>query len=215
MIEIESYEPYHIGIKLTSPLALPAFRKRIIGAMTKDSDFKDTSDNDFDATLPNEVIAKLDDVKIEFNYQSLALNTVGDDPAKTSSTFKKLVSLLQSLDYELDNTLVVFYEVLSNIIIKINEDSLNMLTKSVNCNLDGFRELNPNVNVSVLKIDLVDKESRKESMELTVGTNPVRSKTSMIVGLKYRHTSNEKILEFNDKIKERVTVLLNSFGEKK
>ena len=104
---------------------------------------------------------------------------------------------------------------LSNIIIKIDEDSLNMLTKSVNCNLDGFRELNPNVNVSTLKIDLVDKESGIESMSLTVGSNPVRSKTSMLVGLKYRHKSNEKISQFNDKIENRVISLLNSFGEKK
>lgn len=215
-MEIETYEPYHIGIKLTSPLTLSAFRKRIVDAMAKNSDFTDITTSDFDPNYQNELIAKFEDVRIEFNYVSLALNTVGDSPNKTSVAFRKLLDLLVDLDYELDNTLVVFYEIISNIIIKINQDSSNMLTKSVNCDLEGFRELNPNVNVSTLKIDLIDKEFGRESMALTIGSNPVRSKSSMLVGLRYKHTSNEKIFQFNEKIGERIIKLLNSLkdGEK-
>ena len=92
MIEIETYEPYHIGIKLTSPFQIPAFRNRIINAMNNDPDFTDISGDDFDPNSQNELLAKSDDVRIEFNYVSLALNTVGDNPSKTSIAFKKIIT---------------------------------------------------------------------------------------------------------------------------
>ena len=213
MLKIETYEPYHIGIKLTNALALPAFRKRIISALSEQTDFVVSGDT-FDGLSPNDVIAKINDVRIEINYQSQALNVIGDKPETTTTVFKKLLDILESLDYELEDTLVVFYEVLSNVLVSVDEDYSKVLTNSVSCNLDGFKELNPNVKVSTVKIDFVDKESGKESLDLVIGSNPVRPKTSMIFSFKYRTSKKEKTLDFSDKIEERVLTLLKSFGDK-
>jgi len=215
MLKIEAYEPFHIGIKLTSALSLPAFRKRVVAALSKVPDFTVISGDNFDITSPNDVIAKINGVRIEINYQSQAINVIGEEPKTTTLTFKKLLDILKSLDYELEDALVSFYEVLSNILVSVDENYSNVITNSVSCNLDGFKELNSNVKISNIKIDFTDKESGKESLDLVIGSNPVRPKTSVIVGLKYRHTNNEKVLDFNDKIEERVLTLLNSFGDKK
>jgi len=178
MLHIEAYAPYHIGIKLTNALALPAFRKRVISAMSQGSDFTSVSGDNIDMTSPNDIIAKINGVRIEINYQAQALNVIGDEPKTTTATFKKLLDILQSLDYELENALVVFYEVLSNILVSIDGDFSSRVTNSVSCDLSGFLELNPNVKVSTLKINFADKESGKEAMDLVIGSNPVRPKTS-------------------------------------
>lgn len=211
MINIETYEPYHIGIKLTSALSLPAFRKRIFSAISEQTDFVMSGDS-FDGLSQNDIIAKINDVRIEINYSSQALNVIGDKPEPTKVVFTKLLDILESLDYELENTLVAFYEVLANAIIRVDENYSNVLTNSISCNLDGFKELNPNVKISNLKIDFIDKESGKESLDLVIGSNPVRPKTSVLVGIKYRSTKKEKILDFSDKIEGRLLTLLNSFG---
>ena len=96
--------------------------------------------------------------------------------------------------------------------ISCDKNYSEILTNSVNCNLDGFKELNSNVRASTLKMDFVDKESGKELLDLVIASNPVRPKTSILVGLKYRHSKREKILDFSDKIEERLLTLLNSFG---
>ena len=213
MLKIETYEPYHIGIKLTNALALPAFRKRVISALSEQTDFV-VSVVAFDGLSPNDVIATINDVRIEINYQSQALNVIGDEPETTTTVFKKLLDILESLDYELDNTLVVFYEILSNVLVNVDEDYSKVLTNSVSCDLNGFKELNSNVKISTVKIDFVDKESGNEALDLVIGSNQVRPKTSMIVGIKYRTSDKVKTLDFCDKIEERVLTLLKSFGSK-
>lgn len=213
MMKIETYEPYHMGIKLTNALSLPAFRKRIISALSEQTDFVVSGDA-FDGLSPNDVIAKTNDVRIEINYQSQALNVIGDKPETTTTVFKKLLDILESLDYELENALVMFYEVLSNVLVNVDEDYSTVLTNAVNCNLDGFKELNPNVKISTVKIDFVDKEHGTDSLEMVISSNQVRPKTSMIVAIKYRTSKKEKTLKFSDKIEERILTLLKSFGSK-
>lgn len=213
MMEIETYEPYHIGIKLIAELDLPSFRKRLIREMADNSDFTVMVGDIFDNQLLSEIITNIEDVRIEINYVAHALNVIGDNPEKTTKIFKKVLELLKSLNYELDNSLAVIYEVRSTVLINVNEDYSTRLTNAVSCNLDGFKELNTNVNINAIKIEFKNNESGKDQMTLTISSNPVRPKSSALVIIRYVHSQNEKILEFNDKIETRVLALLKSFGE--
>ena len=65
-MNIESYEPFHIGIKLINTLSLPAFRKRLIEGM-KGNGFTVIANNELDVDNKKEIIAKNDNARIEFN----------------------------------------------------------------------------------------------------------------------------------------------------
>jgi len=212
-VNIEYYEPFHVGIKLINTISLPAFRKRLIDGMKKQG-FTVVANDEYDVNSKTEIIAKNDNAKIEFNYPLFALNTTGSVPQKVGEEFEKLVNLLTSLDYELENALVAFYDILSNVVIHLDEDSMKLINNSVNCNLEPWKEINPNVQISALKIDLLDLEYGKEQMTMTVGHNPVRPKSSLVLGFRYQQLEKDKVIEFCNKIDERVLNFISSFGGK-
>ena len=212
-MKIESYEPFHVGIKLINTISLPAFRKRLIEGMKKQG-FTVVANEEYDSDNKTETIAKNDNAKIEFNYPLFALNTVGSVPKKVADEFEKLVNLLTSLDYELENALVSFYDILSNVIIHSDEDAIKLINNSVKCSLEPWKEINPNVQISALKIDLSDLEYGKEQMTITVGHNPVRPKSSLVLGFRYQLIEKDKVIEFCNKIDERISNFISSFGDK-
>jgi len=180
----------------------------------KQHGFTVVANDEYNVSDKTEIIAKNDNTKIEFNYQLFALNTIGSVPKNVAKEFEKLVNLLSSLDYELENALVVFYDVQSNVIIHSDEDSIKLISDSVKCDLDPWKEMNSNVKISALKIDLVDIEYGKEQMTITVGNNPVRPKSSLVLGLKYQQLEKDKVIEFCNKIDDRILRFMSSFGDK-
>ena len=92
-MEILSYEPYHIGIKINTSMPIPLLRKKILPKLRTSEFVVDTPDQLASNVTPqNEVIAVDGKNRIELNYQLSALNTIGEDPTSTTNTFKKLLS---------------------------------------------------------------------------------------------------------------------------
>jgi len=211
-MEIESYDPYHIGIKLNNTILLPVFRQKLIKAM-KNLEMEVTAPDQMPSNVTTEIITTEGDTRIEFNYKGFALNTIGNDPKQTSQFFSKLLKVLTTIGYELDS-LAAFYEIVTNINIKSDINPTELINRTVNCNLESWKELGSDVNVNGLKIDLLDKEYGKEYMTILVGPNPVRPKSTLGINLRYQHLEDNKITEFSTKIEERVLKFVKSLGEK-
>ena len=212
-MNIESYEPFHVGIKLANTISLPAFRKRLLTGM-KQQGFTIVADDEYDADNKTETIAKNNNAKIEFNYPLFALNTVGSNPKQVAEEFEKLMKLLISLDYELENALVVFYDVFSNVVIHLDEDPAKLIDNSVKCNLDPWKEINSNAHIAALRIDVADLEYGKGQMTMTIGPNPVRPKTSLVLGFRSQQLEKDKVIEFCNKIDGRILTFISSLGGK-
>lgn len=210
-MEIESFDPYHIGIKLNPTLNLPSFRLKVLQAM-KDVGFNVVAQEQLNSNVQIEVLATDKDVRIEFNYQVFALNTIGIEPKSTAELFQKLINMLKTIGYEIQ-ALAPSFEILTNINVKTDNDPTKIINKSVNCNLESWKELNSNVNVTGLKVDLIDKEYGKEVLTVTVGPNPVRPSTTIILGIRYVQIEQEKIVDFSNKIEDRVLRFMKSFGD--
>lgn len=210
-MEIESFDPYHIGIKLNPTLNLPSFRLKILQAM-KDVGFNVVAQEQLDPNAKTEIIVTDGDIRIELNYQVFALNTIGIEPKSTAELFQKLINMLKTMGYEIQ-ALAPSFEILTNMNVKTDSDPTKIINKSVNCNLESWKELSSNVNVTGLKVDLIDNEYGKEALTITIGPNPVRPTTTTILGLRYLHIEEEKIVDFSNKIEDRVLRFMKSFGD--
>jgi len=210
-MKVESYDPYHIGIKLSN-INLPIFREKVIKTM-KSLDLHIIAKDEIPVNVPTEILAKDEETKIEINYTSTAINTIGNNPQQTNQLFSKLLKILTTIGYELD-ALVGFYEIATNINIKSDKDPRELVNTSVNCDLSSWNDIGSDLKADGIKFDYVDKETAKDSLSITVGPNPVRPKNYLLVNIRYQHIEDDKIIDFGSKIEDRVLSLVGSLGEK-
>jgi len=210
-MKIESFDPYHIGIKLNN-VNFQIFRQKIIKTM-KSLEMPISAKDEMPFNVPIEILTSDGETRIELNYSSLAINTIGNDPHKTNELFSKLTKVLTTIGYELDS-LVIFYEVQTNINIKLDTSPLELVSKSVSCNLESWKELHSGVSVNGIKIELVDNELGAQSLAIVVYPNPIRPKHYLLVSVRYQHIEDDKIIDFGNKIEKRVLNLIGSLGKK-
>lgn len=209
-MEIQSYEPYHIGIKLSSTMPVEVLRQKILPKLDSFG-FNEVAEEKKAQNISheNEVIAKDGANRIELNYPLTALNTVGTDPKNTTETFTKLLNVIKSLGYELKG-LTPSIDVVANVFVKTNKAPTILINNSVKCDLDPWKELNKNTNVNGLKIDLIDEEYGKESLRILVGPSSLSPTTQIVLSIRYVNIQTDPIIDFGMKLEDRVKRFVNS-----
>lgn len=212
-MEIQSYEPFHIGIKINPSMPIATLRKKLLPKLKESGFSVDTPDELAPNVTPqNEVIALDGKNRIELNYQLSSLNTVGEEPKSTTETFQKLLSLISKLGYEIKG-IATSIDVVTNVFIKTDKDPTELINSSVKCDLKPWRELNENANVNGIKIDLVDEEYGKESLRLLIGPSSYSPTTQAVLTVRYLSTEAEDIIDFGKKLEERIMRFMKSLGE--
>lgn len=207
-MKISSYDPYHIGIKLTPALSFQIFREKLLRSMNDAG--MNVVINDLIPNVPQEVVFREENARIEFNYASIALNTIGNNPKDATELFKKLVNILTTMGYDV-NGLAVLFEILSNINVTVDTDPNPLITNSVKCNLDEWREINNNISVNGLKIEATDEVYGKETLRILIGPNTIRPNT-LLLNINYRSVDVEKIVNFGNSLDKRVMSIVTSLG---
>lgn len=213
-MEIQSYEPYHIGIKLNPSLPVETLRQKILPKL-RSSGFNEVSEDKIPSNVSHEieVIAKDGNNKIQLNYPLSALNTIGEDPVSTTETFKKLLEIIKSLGYEI-NGVAASIDIVTNVFVKTDADPTEIINNSVKCDLNPWQELHKNTSVNGLKIDLIDEETGKQSLRLIVGPSSLSPKSQVVLTIRYLHVEPEPIIDFGLKLEERTKKFVNSLGVK-
>ncbi len=211
-MEIQSYEPYHIGIKINASMPIEILRKKILPKLRESEFTVDTADELASNVTPKlEVIAVDGKNKIELNYQLSALNTIGEEPTSTTNTFKKLLSILSKLGYEIKG-ISTSIDIVANVFIKTDENPTKLINNSVKCDLSPWKELNENTHANGIKIDLVDEEYAKESLRLMIGPSTLSPTTQAVLTVRYLTMEAEDIIDFGNKLEERIIRFMKSFG---
>lgn len=213
-MEIQSFEPYHIGIKLNPSLPIDALRQKILPKL-RSSGFNEVSEDKIPSNVSHEieVIAKDGNNKIELNYPLSALNTVGTEPTGTTETFKKLLGIIESLGYEIKGV-AASIDIVTNVFVKTDDDPTELINGSVKCDLNPWQELNKNTNVNGLKIDLIDEEYGKETLRIIVGPSSLSPTSQIVLTFRYVNIEPEPIIDFGLKLEERTKKFVNSLGSK-
>jgi hypothetical protein len=207
MATIESFKPYHIGIKL-KPLNFGQM-KEDLKKILKTKGY-DVIEEPSPIVPPIETLATKDETEIRFNNDAQALNTVGGDPEKVKEIFEDVHSIvLDKLGYEPDVS-VLFYEIVATIIVKTDKKPVDVLTGTSNIDLTKIgRELDG----SIQGIRISSKGAQPSDFKwfnLVIEPNPTSPSSRYIIRMVYRDPSVDELKSFHQVFEKRIMELIAS-----
>ncbi len=207
--KVESFELYHIGIKLSPAVSLDVLASRLREILGKEGYNlpKDViAESRVRVIPPLELIASRNDVRVELNYVVGALNTVGTSPFDVSGSFAGLPHYLVALGYEL-SAVVQYYEIIVSAIVESHQKPMEMLTNSVGRKVQGFEDIGP-LKVTALRFSLEDPQ--REHFNIIV--EPSSTSPSMRLSFKLQYRSNDKdaTAKFHESINARIDQFFSS-----
>ena len=209
LVEIDSYELYHIGNKLNPAINFEKFKDDLETSL-KDCGFSIKKEDSFNRiNVPSEVICTKNNVKVELNYERQALNLIGTNPSEVTSIFEEIISTLPDMDYEIDST-IVFFEVIAGILLKSPGKPLEKIGALINLNTKLFTDDDiPEVNAIGIRIG-GNEPSDKAFITLTIEPNPVNPNLKTAVKIQYR-AEKQNIIEFYRKLDGKIMKLFEPF----
>ncbi|MGQ9723593.1 MAG: hypothetical protein ACUVXA_20020 [Candidatus Jordarchaeum sp.] len=210
-MEIVSFEPYHIGIKLLPHVNLGVLEGKLRRVL-KEKGFEGTEKPVVELPVkfgpPIEVVGVKNDVRIELHIPASALNTIGEKPEIVMAVFEEINTILPELNYDLKAT-VAFYEILANILIKSKKRPVEMINKALKINLEPLKEIGEVVVDSFRIINISPKEE-ESSLRMIVEPNPNNPDSMYLVRLSFQSPKMEKIASFHNELQSRILKTINS-----
>lgn len=208
-IRIQSYEPYHIGIKINPSLAtdLISLRYKLINSLGAKSPGIDLTK--ISSVSGIEVLKSEKEERVELNYDAFALNTVGNNPKNTLRLFKKVVSGIESLDYDVDG-FATFQEVVTNVNIKVQNKPIDILKKLSKVKLEPFRDISP---IETIGLKFGTPDNKEVIFNIILEVNPVNPQSLLVMRILYRVRAKNKIIEFSNKIENTIYSFITSVSK--
>lgn len=209
ILEIESYEPYHIGNKLNPATNFDSLKTKLkeklktIGYSVTE---KTPSGQQIILDMPIEMLGTKNDVRVELNHIAQALNVVGTQPEKVTEIFTEITSSLSDIGYELDK-ISLLYEIVASVIIKSDDKPIDILNKSVNLDLKPLCIDELNMNIVGMRIGGENTENGK-SFTMAIEPNVTSPSSRFLVRLNYRSKETVDIEMFYKDIDTKIIDLI-------
>ncbi len=210
ILEIESYEPYHIGNKLNPATNFDSLKTKL------KEKFKTTGYSVTEKTpsgqqiildLPIETLGTKNDVRVELNHIAHALNVIGTKPENVTNVFTEITSILPDIGYELDK-ISLLYEIVASIIIKSDDKPIDILNKSVNLNLASLSIDELNLDIMGMRIGGENTEKGK-SFALAIEPNITSPSSRFLVRVLYRSKETADIEVFYKDLDTKIIDLIS------
>ncbi len=186
ILEVESYEPYHIGNKLNPATNFDSLKTKLKEKL-KTTGYSVTekmlSGQQIILGLSIETLGTKNDVRVELNHIAHALNVIGTKPESVTEIFTEITSILPDIGYELDK-ISLLYEIIASIIIKSDGKPIDILNKSVNLDLTSLSMDELNMNIIGMRIGGENTEKGK-SFALAIEPNVTSPSSRFLVKAKY------------------------------
>jgi len=211
-VKSKSYEFYHIGTKLKGVVNLDTLKEKM-RELLKEKQYSIPEGVKSAVTEPvmlspsAEIIGLKEQIKIQINFIGNALNIIGDSPSKTLEAFEEVMLLFSKAGYDLDSV-ILFHEILTNAIIKIEEKPEEKLNKTVRINSKTLNELGYNIGVKGLRLNS-ETEDKKEIIDFLIEANPLNPRETFILKILYRTHDRKKMKIFNSKIENIIDEIIN------
>jgi hypothetical protein len=211
MVEILSFEPYHIGTKLQAHVDLGTLGNKLRECLkAKQYALPLRTPVEFLASIPAaaQVLGNKDGVSVWFNIAGLALNVTGPDPSKVSQVFRETNHALSELGYD-PNAVVAFYEIVSTIVIASDTLPTQSINKSVHIDLGSMGNLGE-IAVDSLRIVNLKPTEEQGAFMLVVEPNPNNPDKSYSARLLFRSSKPDNIEAFHSTLKEKLVNVIKS-----
>lgn len=210
ILEIESYEPYHIGNKLNPATNFDSLKTKLKEKL-RTTGYSETEHSPASQQiilgLPIETLGTKNDVRVELNHISQALNVVGVKPESVTEIFTEISSIFPDIGYELDKTFL-FYEIVASILIKSDSIPIDILNKSVKINLEPLSIDELNLNIVGMRIGGENAEKGK-SFTLSIEPNVTSPSSRFLVRLQYRSKETADIELFYRDLNSKIIGLIS------
>lgn len=205
-LEIESYEPYHIGNKLNPATNFDTLKEKLRSKL--ETEGYEVPEKKIQGLIPtNEILGSKETIKIEFNNAAKALNVIGDSPEKVTKYNNELMSILETLDYEIENT-ISFTEVLAAIVAKSDGKPTDMLQKfmKTNVNTVSFKDVG---ELDIIGVRIARKTcTDKNLFTLAIEPSPTSTNSKFVITVHYRPENTESIKTFYEDLEEDIIGLI-------
>jgi hypothetical protein len=211
MVEILSFEPYHIGTRLQAHVDLGILGNKLREHLkAKGYTLPPRVPVEFLAPTPvaAQVLGNKDGVRVWFNIPGFALNVTGTDPGKVSLVFRETNQALSDLGYDL-NAAVAFYEIVANIIVASNAHPTQSISKSVHVDLSAMKDLG-DVVVDSFRVVNVKPTEEQGVLLLLVEPNPNNPDKSYLTRMQFRSSKSGHIEAFHSTLKDKITNVIKS-----
>lgn len=210
ILNIESYEPYHIGNKLNPATNFDGLKTKLkeklktIGYSVTE---KTPTGQQIFLDLPIETLGTKNDVRVELNHLAQALNVVGTKPESVTEIFTEITSILPDIGYELDKT-SLFYEIVASIVIKSDDKPTDILNRSVNLNIGTLSLNDLDMNIISMKFGGENIEKGK-SFVLSIEPNVTSPSSRFLVKLQYRSRDMGIVKSFHSDLDSKIIGLIS------
>jgi hypothetical protein len=202
-----------IGLKLNSSIPIDSIDKKIREALSE-LDFEVAPQQNMQGPPiiikpPVEILGIKDNVELRINRDAHSINIEGENPTFVKKIFDEMPEIFERIKFELDET-IIFYEIITNIIIETEKSPRQVINSSCNINLNSLSDLD--TYVSGIKINSVDEGSKKligMVIEPRVG-NP---NNFYFVNLIFRSPDMSGLTQFHQELPEKIFEVINSLEE--
>lgn len=208
-LEIESYEPYHIGNKLNPATNFEALKDKLKEKLGEIG--YELSKENFQGFTPSvEVLGKKENVKIELNNSAQALNVIGNSPEEVTQHYSELISILNNLGFEREDT-IIFTEIITTPVIKSDGKPIAFLSDlfKKDPNSIAFKDID---GLDVIGIRLAEKNTKEEIFNVAIEPSPTSKSTRFKMRLHYRPQNSERIISFYENLNEDIINLIKQLG---
>ena len=215
-MDIESYDLYHIGIKLnTNVLNFDMIKKNLLPKLAE-KDFNIVEEPKATLDLKtgilkseNIILAEFDGVEVKFNMSTMALNFVGDNPEIVRKAFEDCIGSIEDIGWDL-NQVFLFFELAIKATLKTDNNPIVVIKNSSKINLEQFEGIN-NIAVSAIKVTSEGKDpSNKNWFNLVIEPKLVSPTTRYSIGVLFRHESKDEMLAFQVGVEEMIIQMIVS-----
>ena len=196
-MEIESFEPYHIGIKLRPPID-PAIITKLISTLQK-MDFETIQQAPYG--IPLIEIARKKNTVVQINLDANAVNAIGINPNDVMSIHEELIKSFDAINIDLESS-VSFYELISVISIKTHQNPQKVLENNIKFDLSLFSKYD--ASISGIKISKSKIENENELFEIYTEPKSLSPRERYYMRIFLKSSNFDEIKDLNDNIKEFV-----------
>lgn len=209
-MNVESFEPYHIGTKLIPDIDFNILKEKIENVLEQ-KEYEVTKDSTIDnfpikIGSPAEILGIKNDVRVELNFAAQALNVIGRNPSNVFEIFEEVQDFLPNIGYEINAT-VLFYEILSTIIIETDKNPIELLNKSTRLDYTAMEEID---NLGVIGLRISNMEKDNILFNLIIEPSKTSPNSRFSVQLQFRSKERDQIKFFNDELEKKILGIIQS-----
>lgn len=214
-LEIDSYEPYMIGLKINQNIQINSIEKIIEILPEMGFEIAPQSPNmqgpgiSLKIGPSAEIIGIKEGVELKINKNTHSINIEGESPENVQKIFNEMPEIFDKIKYDINET-IIFYEIITNVIVKTERNPREIINSSCSINLNPLSDLN--THVSAIKINSVDEENSK-LMGLIIEPKAGNPHKMYFVNLIYRCPTIDELNQFHQELPDKIIELLASLEE--